>query len=407
MVMPKKIYVESYGCTQEKSETGLYVNKMMEEGDVITSNPDEADIRVIGTCVVIKKTENHMLERLSVLADMGKTKVIGCLPPISSGTLKEKNLEIISQREFRSFYEGSLEDIEIRDPSILDGIPINQGCTGSCNFCISRIARGKLLSRQPEKICNQIRMVLKRGQREIRISSLDTAAYGKDINARLPDLVNKITEIDENFKLRIGMMEPKNTEEIIEKLIKSYKNSKVFKFMHLPVQDGDDRILSLMNREYVVESYYKINRMFKEQFPDSVFSTDIIVGYPDSDEDSFEQTCNLLYKSRPDIVNITTFSPRQYTKDFNKKMPPSNLIKRWSSEYSKIHKEIIGENYSKFIGSERKIMITEKGKNNTSVGRDSAYRPVVIKEDIPIFSELYCEIVEEGSTYLIGKRISQ
>ncbi len=400
--MSRKIYVESYGCTQEKSEAGLYVNKIMQEGDTLSRNPEDADLRVIGTCAVIKKTETKMLERISLLADMGKTEVIGCLPPISSGTLKEKNVEIISSREFRGFYEGGLDEIEIREPSILDGIPINQGCTGNCNFCISRISRGKLLSRPVEKICNQVSMILSRGQKEIRISSLDTAAYGKDINTGLPDLIHNIVSLRGNFKLRVGMMEPKNTEEILDDLMGAYGDEKVFKFLHLPVQDGDNRILELMNREYMVDSYYKINRVFRKTFRDSVFSTDIIVGYPGSDEESFQNTCELLYMSRPDIVNITTFSPRQYTRDFSKKMPPSNLIKRWSGEYTRIHREILRENYEPLIGKEKDIFITEVGKPGTMIGRDNAYRPVVVKGGIPLFSTINCRIVEIGPTYLMG-----
>lgn len=403
--MSRKIYVESYGCTQEKSETGLYVNRIMEDGDRITQDPEDADLRVIGTCVVIKKSENKMLERIGYLSELGQTTVIGCLPPISSGTLVEKNVNVISQSEFRELYKGGMDDIEIKEPSILDGVPINQGCTGNCNFCISRVARGKLLSRAPEKICSQIGMILERGKKEIRISSLDTAAYGKDIGVRLPDLVKKITSIDDFFRLRIGMMEPKNTEEILDELISSYRNEKVFKFLHLPVQDGDDRILELMNREYSVRSYFDINEKFRHAFKDSVFSTDIIVGYPGSDEESFQKTCELLYRSRPDIVNITTFSPRQYTRDFNKKMPQSNLIKKWSGEYTGIHKEILSDNQSKFIGQERRIFVTEIGKTGTVIGRDESYRPVVVKNEIPLYSMIDVEIVETGPTYLIGKQL--
>lgn len=404
--MSRKIYVEAYGCTQEKSETGLYANSIMSDGDTLTENPEEADIRIIGTCVVIGKTEKKMIHRISELADFGSTKVMGCLPPISSGTLAEKNIDLISASEFRNFYRGSLDDIEIREPSILDGIPINQGCTGNCNFCISRVARGKLLSRTPEKIVNQIGMVIGRGLKEIRISSLDTAAYGKDIGVRLPDLVNSIVQLEHDFSLRVGMMEPKNTDEIIEPLLKSYESEKVFRFMHLPVQDGDDRILELMNREYKVKSYYNVSEKFRKKFPDSLFSTDIIVGYPDSDQTSFENTVELLYKSRPDIVNITTFSPRQFTKDFHKKLPPSNLVKKWSYEYSRVHKEIIKNNFSKHIGEIRKVLITENGKGDSMVGRDSAYRPVVMRGKQNLYERIECEIVDVGPTYLVGKAIT-
>ncbi len=403
--MARKIYVESYGCTLQKSETGMYVNGLMNEDDVITENPEEADIRIIGTCAVIKKTEDHMLERIGFLGDMGKTKVIGCLPPVTMGTLKEKNVETINASEFRDLYRGKMDNIEIRDVSILDGIPINQGCTGSCNYCISRVARGKLLSRPVDKIRGQAEMQISRGIREIRISSLDTAAYGKDLGVRLPDLIRAILSIPQDFMLRVGMMEPKNTLEILDDLIDACENPKVFKFLHIPVQSGDDRILEAMNREYESSAYYEIVEKFRKNFPDMTISTDIIAGYPGDDEESFEKTKYLLERSRPDIVNITRFSPRQYTPDFGKKTPVSNLIKRWSQEYTEIHHRIIREKYESLRGIEEKIMITEWGKNMTSVGRDMSYRPVVIPGRMDKYSWVKVRIIGSGGTYLIGESV--
>jgi len=403
--MVQKIFVESYGCTLSKSETGLYVNKMLNEGGVLVDSPDEADISVIGTCVVIKHTEEKMLRRIGELSEKSKVKVMGCLPPVSAGSLKDEMIDTVDPTEFRKFYSGSLDDIEIKEPSIFEGIPINQGCTGSCNFCISHIARGKLVSRKPEKIVNQIRMQLERGIREVRITSLDTAAYGKDINTNLAQLVGQISQINDNFKLRIGMMEPRNTHDILGELLHSYEDKKVFKFMHIPVQSGSNRILSLMNREYEREEFERIVKAFRERFRDSVISTDIIAGYHGDDEETFNETMNLLEKSRPDIVNITRFSPRPFTRDFSSKIPSSEKIKAWTQEYSDKHKEIIQSNMENHIGREKEIMITEKGKEGSSVGRDDAYRPVVVPGDIDLYRRIKCEIVDLGSTYLIGKII--
>ena len=403
--MVQKIFVESYGCTLSKSETGLYVNKMLNDGGILVDSPDEADISVIGTCVVIKHTEEKMLKRIGELSEHSKVKVMGCLPPVSAGSLKDERIDIIDPKEFRKFYSGSLDDIEIKEPSIFEGIPINQGCTGSCNFCISHIARGKLVSRNPQKIVNQIRMQLERGIREVRITSLDTAAYGKDMGTNLARLVAQISQINDDFKLRIGMMEPRNTHDIMGELLSSYDDEKVFKFMHMPVQSGSNRILSLMNREYLREEFEGIVKTFREKFRDSVISTDIIAGYHGDDEESFNETMDLLEKSRPDIVNITRFSPRPFTKDFSEKTPSSEKIKSWTQSYTNKHKEIIESNMERHIGKEKQIMITEKGKEGTSVGRDNAYRPVVVSGDIGIYTKVHCEIVDMGNTYLIGKII--
>ena len=403
--MVQKIFVESYGCTLSKSETGLYVNKMLSEGGVLVDSPESADISVIGTCVVIKHTEEKMLRRIGELSDHSKVRVMGCLPPISAGSLKDDKIEVIDPLEFRKFYTGKLDEIEIKEPSIFEGIPINQGCTGSCNFCISHIARGKLVSRRPEKIVNQIRMQLERNIREVRITSLDTAAYGKDIESNLAELIRGITNIDGDFMLRVGMMEPRNTHDILGGLLNSLDNKKVFKFMHLPVQSGSNRILSLMNREYQREEFEAIVASFRKRFRDSVLSTDIIAGYHGDDEESFSDTMNLLETTKPDIVNVTRFSPRPFTKDFSVKTPPSDKVKSWTISYAEKHKEILAGNMEKFIGKTRSIMITEKGKEGTSVGRDLAYRPVVVPGVHEIYSRLECEIVGTGNTYLIGKVI--
>ncbi|WP_393971192.1 tRNA (N(6)-L-threonylcarbamoyladenosine(37)-C(2))-methylthiotransferase [Oxyplasma meridianum] len=398
-----KIYFESYGCTLSKSESALYVNGMMKDGDTIVQSPEDADISVIGTCVVIKHTEEKMLNRIDHLSTKSNVKVLGCLPTVTGKQISSDSIEMITPGEMRSFYTGKLDDIEIKEPSIFDGIPINQGCTGSCNYCISRIARGKLLSRKPEKIVSQVRLQLERGIREVRISSLDTAAYGKDLGTDLPSLVNAIISIDEDFMVRVGMMEPKNTMTILDPLIDSMKNAKVFKFLHVPVQSGDDRILELMNREYCAEDFVTIKSRFRESFPDSTLSTDIISGYHGEDMESFENTVRIIEKTRPDIINITRFSPRPYTPDFNKRTPHTNLVKRWTKVYTEMHREILSDKLSSIVGKVENIIITEKGKNGTWVGRDQAYRSVVVTGEQRLYSKVDAEIVDTGSTYLVGK----
>lgn len=398
-----KIYVESYGCTLNKAETGLYANRLLGEGNDLVSSPDEADLSIIGTCVVIKHTEERMISRIQDLSVHSRVRVMGCLPPVSGGALDSPLIEVLKPREFRTFYKGYLDDIEIKEPSVFDGIPINQGCTGSCNYCISHISRGKLLSRPVEKITGQVAMQLKRGIREVRISSLDTAAYGKDTGIRLPQLVRAINGIPEDFMLRIGMMEPKNTSEILPELLSSMDSDKVYRFLHVPVQSGDNRILDLMNREYKADDFIRIATEFRNRFPDSTLSTDVIVGYHDEDDEAQERTISLLEKVRPEIVNITRFSPRPYTKDFNSTLPPSNTVKKRARELTELHRAIIGESLSSMVGKVVNAMVVERGKAGTVVARDTAYRPVAVAGDIPLYTRITAEIIDTGPTYLVGK----
>jgi MiaB-like tRNA modifying enzyme len=398
-----KIYLESYGCTLNKSETGLYANKLLSEGAVITQNPDEADLRLIGTCVVIQHTEDRMLRRIAELSTKGKVEVMGCLSSVSAGSIESENIKLIGKSDFRSFYKGSLDEIEIRDASIFDGIPINQGCTGSCNFCISRVARGSLISRPVEKIKGQAMIQLNHGIKEIRLSSLDSAAYGKDLGITLDRLIESVSSIHGDFRIRVGMMEPSNTAQILRGLLRAYSSNKVYKFLHLPVQSGDDRILDSMNRGYHVETFESIVKEYRTRFQDSTLSTDIITGYFGENDESFENTVKLIETTQPEIINITRFSPRPYTPDYNKKTPPTNNVKRWTSYISNMHHEMAGKKMQMQVGKFRKIFITEHGKNETSMGRDEAYRPIVIPGKHELYSFLECEIVAATDTYAIAK----
>ena len=398
-----KIYFESYGCTLNRAESGLYFNRMLSESNEPVATPDDADLSIIGTCVVIKHTEDRMLSRIQELSEKSRVRVIGCLPAVSNGALETGRVETAGSSGMRDLYRGMLDDVVIREPSAFEGIPINQGCTGSCHYCISHVARGPLISRQPEKIKNQVEIQLSRGIREVRLSSLDTAAYGRDLGIRLSDLLRTIAAIPEDFRIRVGMMEPKNTNDIKDELFSEMRSSKVFRFLHLPVQSGDDRILDLMNREYHSGTFSGIVRTFRDIFPDSVLSTDIIVGYHDEDEAAHESTVKLMESTKPDIMNITRFSPRPFTPDYNAKVPPSNIVKKRARQLTDIHREILAEKLQRRIGKTANVLITEKGKSGTVVGRDPSYRPIVIPADLPVYSTVEAEIVGSGPTYLVGR----
>lgn len=399
-----KIYFESYGCTLQKSESSLYLNKLLnDKNNQVVDKPEDADLSLIGTCVVIKHTEDRMVKRISTLSKASSNvKVLGCLATVNGNTIESENVQIMKPREFRSFYEGDLDGIEIKS-DIYDGIPINQGCTGSCNFCISHIARGRLLSRGIDKIVNQVKMELDRNIKEIRISSLDTAAYGKDIGTDLSQLVNQISSINRDFYLRVGMLEPRNTYDILEKLVTSYRHENVFKFLHLPVQSADNSVLEAMNREYTIEEVKEVWKRFINTFPEMSIATDIILGYYNDSREGFEKTLKFLEEYRPDIINVTRFSPRPYTKDYNKIPLNSNLLKEWSNEIIELHREQMENKLDRYIGREEQILITENGKNATMVGRDINYRPVVVKGSYEKYSKITCKIVSHGSNYLIGE----
>ncbi len=393
------IYYEKYGCTLNQAETEHIVQGFMMNGNRIVERPEEADLIIIGTCVVIKHTENHMISRIRELYGKNKRLLIyGCLPASRGELLKDfRGIEVLTPRNFKP-QNYSLPGFES-----YVSIPIAQGCTGHCTYCISKLARGNLKSYPKEFILERLKEAVKRGVKEIRLTALDTAAYGKDIGYDLPSLLNEIDEIEGDFMVRVGMMEPSNTLEILDDLIESFKSDRIFKFFHIPLQSGDDSILRSMGREYTSNDFISIVERIRGEFSHYTLSTDVIVGFPGENDEAFERTYDAVNKSKPDIMNITRYSPREGTRAYGLKLVKSSLAKEWSKRLTDLHRKISEERNSLLLGEKMDIIVTEKGKSGF-LGRTKGYRPVVI-DDAELNKHYMVEIVSTTPYYLIGKRL--
>lgn len=400
-----KIYTESYGCTLNKAETINIAEAIKKNGYEQTLDPAEADVILIGTCIVIQHTENHMLKRIEELKKYNKKLVIsGCLPALKKDMFT--NFITITPKDLNIHLKLLNMDLDLSTFSKTDepvAIPIAQGCLGKCTYCITKLARGYLKSYPEKEILRKVEMAVSLNHKEIRITAQDTAAYGKDVGTSLPELLKKTVQIDGEYRIRVGMMEPKETLTILDPLLEIYENKKIFKFMHLPVQSGDDAILNNMRREYSVSDFYKIVSKIKERFSHLTFSTDVIVGYPTETEESFENTVKLVQNISPDILNITRFSPRPMTVAYDLKPILQRKVKEWSRILTKIHLKISEENNQKLIGTVHKALVTECGKRYF-LARSEGYRPIILK-DVKINKFYNVEIIDAKNVYLIGKVI--
>jgi len=221
-------------------------------------------------------------------------------------------------------YIPSKEDITI--------IPISEGCLGDCNYCSVKFARGKLKSYKIEDIIKQIK------GKKILLTSQDTGCYGLDINTNLVELLKQVVKVKGNFQVRVGMMNPEHVLPILKDLVEVYKDKKIFKFIHIPIQSGSNNVLKEMNRRYTVEDFIKIVKEFRKQIPEIHISTDIIVGYPTETEEDFKKTINLLEKLKLEVINLSRFAPRPKTAALKLKQLPVEEIKRRSIIISKIIK---------------------------------------------------------------------
>lgn len=391
-----KVFIKTWGCTLNQSDSDLMEGILREKGCEIVNNIDEADVIVLNTCTVKGATENKILEEIKNLERKKKKFVIaGCLTINKNKIRKISNAPLLGAGATNKIFEAvesalksrEFESFEIRKKNILKKIfsypiariPISEGCVGFCNFCQTKFARPKLISYSEKEIILMVEESLKRGAKEIQLTAMDTGAYGLDIGTDVADLLNKIVNVEGDFKVRLGMINPEHAKRLKNKLLNVFENEKIYKFLHLPVQTGSEKVCKEMGRMHSVKDFEEVVSKFKEKFSNLTLATDIIVGYPTETDEDFEETIKLLERVRPDIVNISRFTPRDFTKAKELKQLKTQIVKERVKKLSSIVKKIETENAQKFIGKELKVLITEIGKENQIKGRAENYRQVVIE----------------------------
>jgi len=415
-----KIYVEVFGCTANKADASLIKGQIKKGNHEIVNNPKDADALIILTCTVIDTTEQRMLFRIKQLNTTGKKLIVaGCMASIQREKIQDINSNIMFLPAQDSHQILNLLDNEKTEDKqgnktkytkyfddVLAPISIAEGCNFNCSYCITTKARGNLRSFPISEIKEDIKGAISQGCKEIQLTAQDTSSYGLDSNNNLGVLLQSLNDINEEIRIRIGMMNPYTFLKNQESIIKGYKDSKIYKFAHLPVQSGDNKILSNMNRRYTVEEFKKAVKIFRENYPEITIATDIIVGFPTETNEQFQHTIDLLKEIKPDITNITRFSARPFTKAKTMKgRIKTEKVKERSKILSELCSKISKENNIKHIGKKYNVLITEKGKNNTFVGRSGNYKPVVINEAVCIGRFYSVKIEKAASTFLVGSII--
>jgi len=252
-----------------------------------------------------------------------------------------------------------------------------------------------------------VRKDLATGVREFWLTSQDTACYGRDIGTSLAELLSALCSFEGDFRIRVGMMTPNTALDVLEELIQAFGSPKVFKFVHLPVQSGDDQVLKRMRRFYSVADFRKIVSKFREHFPEMTLSTDVICGFPGESEKAFEKTLHLIREVEPDVVNVSKFFPRPGTPaaDMQEDCVSAFEIRRRSGVAAELVKEISFARNQHWMCWTGGILVDEVGKMPGSwIGRNMAYKPVVVKSDaILLGKSLRAKVVRAFSTYLEGE----
>ncbi len=402
-------------------------------GHELVGSIADADVVVYNTCAVKAPTEDRAIEILGRVPENKKLIVAGCLPMVNFERLRAEvrfdavtgpacgdRIVGIVNRVCEGDKVNDVKGSAVAMPrlnlpirrlnSVVSGIPVNHGCLGSCSYCCVKNARGKLRSYTSAEVVERVRWDLKAGVKEFWLTSQDTAAYGRDFEADLSVLLRDVCRVPGDFKIRVGMMTPNLALDILIGLTSSFEDEHLFKFVHLPVQSGNDRILGAMRRSYTVSEFIRVVKAFRNAIPDMTVSTDVICGFPGEDAYAFENTLELLRTLRPDVVNTSRFFARPGTaaQRMRTGLVPFEEIKRRSTAVASLAREIARENNAKWVGWEGSVLVDEVGKVAGSwIGRNYAYKPVVVRSDRSLLGNfLRVRVVEAFDTYLLGEIVS-
>jgi threonylcarbamoyladenosine tRNA methylthiotransferase CDKAL1 len=420
-----KIFVEAYGCSASLSDSEMISGLILNGGHTLVDNSSESDLNIVVTCSVKDVTANKMMHRIKSL----KTKplvVAGCLPKAEQSTVEKfsenasmlgpnslgKTLQVI-ESTLKGIRQIALEDSDlskvglpkVRLNPVIGIVEIASGCMSECTFCQTKLSKGDLTSYRIGDIVRQVETEINDGCKEVWLTSTDNGCYGFDINTDLPSLIDTVVDIPHSFKVRVGMMNPMYMARIRDNLIKSFDSDKVYKFLHIPVQSGSNKVLNDMKRGHTVETFRDVVKKARERFPEFAISTDIIVGFPSETQEDFEKTKELLKETRPDAVNLSKYSARPGTEAAKWEQIDVSEVKKRSKEIFGIINQIALENNQKWIGWKGEVLFNEKSEERVK-GRNFAYKSIFVNESVEIGQTHSVEIIDVTRHSLVGKIVS-
>ena len=381
--------------------------KFIEENYEIVEFEDSADIYVVNTCTVTNMSDRKSRQIIRRVKEKNKKSILvvtGCYAQVAKEELEkieeidiiignqEKRNIISYLQKYQKQKEESISDIlyekefaEFGTISYTDKtravIKIQDGCDRFCSYCIIPYARGRIRSRVPEEIVKEVKQIAKNGIKEVVITGIHLASYGKDVKNEfsLLDVLKKINEIPEIKRIRLGSLEPTLMEK--DFILELAKLEKVCNHFHLSLQSGCNATLERMNRRYLVEEFEKGIEIIRQNYKDVSLTTDIIVGFPGETEEEFQSTYNFLEKIAFYKMHVFKYSQRKGTKAaIMKEQVSSNIKEQRSKILIELSNKKQAEQNRTYIGKELEVLFEEQ-EGKYLRGHTSNYIMVYIETD--------------------------
>ena len=353
--MSKVVKFITLGCKVNQYETNAMAQKFLEKGyQIIEEETPEneeikPDICIINTCTVTNMSDRKSRQMLRRMKEKNPNTIVvavGCYAQVAKEELAKiseidlvlgNNEKVEIVRHVEEYINNHIDNVELEDVMYSKEfsdfgnvtytektravIKVQDGCDRFCSYCIIPYARGRVRSRKPESIVSEITQIASNGIKEVVITGIHIASYGKDFsmskdpelqNYKLIDLLKEINSINGIQRIRLGSIEPLLiTEEFVERL---KKLEKICHHFHLSLQSGCDETLKRMNRRYTTEQFKEIVRLLRNAYDDVNLTTDVIVGFPGETDEEFSKTYKFLEEIKFYKMHIFKYSPRKGTK---------------------------------------------------------------------------------------------
>ena len=339
-----KYHIVTYGCQMNLHESEKIAGILKETGYLESAPMEEADIIVFNTCCIRENAENHAFGNIGALKKLKREKknlliaVGGCMVQeegkakllkekfpfidILFGThnlfelkalIERKRMQkktVVSLLGERGETEDGITPVRTSYPNAW--VNITYGCNNFCSYCIVPYVRGRERSRRAEDILREVQALVEAGYKEITLLGQNVDSYRGEDGTTFPELLDRVASVEGKFRVRFMTSHPKDFTEELVAVMK--KHEKICKHLHLPVQAGNNRILSLMNRRYTREKYLEDLAILRREIPDCEVTTDLIVAFPTETEEEFADTLSLVEEADFSSAFTFIYSPRTGTK---------------------------------------------------------------------------------------------
>ena len=387
--MERTVAFYTLGCKVNQYETNAMEQQFIKNGYKVVDHHDFADIYVVNTCTVTNIAERKSRQMLRRVKDINKDAILvvcGCYAQVAKEELEkipeidiilginEKNniVEIVedyikkqvSKEEIVSDVSNQNEFLDFGDVTYTEKnravVKVQDGCNMFCTYCIIPYARGRIRSRKIESVVSEISKIAKLGIKEVVITGIHVASYGKDFeeNIGLIDLLEAINKIDGIERIRLSSIEPNIIDEEFVKRLS--KLEKICPHFHLSLQSGCDETLKRMNRKYTTKKYKEAVDLLRSYFPDVNFTTDVIVGFPGETEEEFNTTYKFLEEIKFYRMHVFKYSKRRGT--VAEKMPnqiDGNIKEERSNKLIELSNKNENEYNESYIGKEVNVLFEE------------------------------------------------